>query len=216
MIYKIYLIDGDNGISILESTFKELRKGKLGNDVMPGFFKEINQIIDNIQDAMAKGKKRHEIIRTVESEDSTIVIYYHPISRILFCSISDADDNTDKLIEVINKIAIRFWKKHQSDIKTFRSTTERSRFQTIITDIENLTYGGKIAEVFPTLLVAKSVLEKIMSMGMITEFDFKVALKCTGEKEKNSPLKIARFFNKTRTEIYEVLKKLEQLDIIKI
>ena len=216
MIYKIYLIDGDNGISILESTFKELKKGKIGNGVMPGFFKEINQIIDNIQDAMAKGKKRHEIIRTVESEDSTIVIYYHPISRILFCSISDADDNTDKLIEVINKIANRFWKKHQSDIKTFRTTTERSRFQTIITDIENLTYGGKIAEVFPTLLIAKSVLEKVLSMGMITEFDFKVALKCTGEKEKNSPLKIARFFNKTRTEIYEVLKKLEQLDIIKI
>ncbi|MFX1413928.1 MAG: hypothetical protein ACFFA2_08805 [Promethearchaeota archaeon] len=216
MIYKIYLIDGDNGISILETTFKEFQKSKIGNEVIPGFFKEINQIIDNIQDAMAKGKRSDEIIRTVESEDSTIVIYYHPTSRILFCSISDSDDNTDKLIEVIHKIANRFWKKHQSDIKIFRTTTERSRFQTINTDIENLTFGGKIAEVFPTLLIAKKVLEKILSMGMINDFDFKVALKCTGEKEKNSPLKISRYFNKTRTEINEILKKLAELDIIKM
>ena len=213
MIYKIYLIDGDNGISILETTFKEFKKEKIGNDVIPGFFKELNQIIDTIQEAMAKGKKSDEMIRILESEDSTIVFYYHPASRILFCSISDADDNSDKLTDVIHKIANRFWKKHQSDIKTFRTTTEKSRFQTIETDIENLTHGGKIAEIFPNLLIVKSVLEKILSMGMINEFDFKIALKCTGD---NSPLKIARFFNKTRTEINEVLKKLEELDIIKI
>ncbi|MFX1234636.1 MAG: hypothetical protein ACFFBY_08750, partial [Promethearchaeota archaeon] len=77
-------------------------------------------------------------------------------------------------------------------------------------------FGGKIAEVFPTLLIAKKVLEKILSMGMINDFDFKVALKCTGEKEKNSPLKISRYFNKTRTEINEILKKLAELDIIKM
>jgi hypothetical protein len=213
LIYKIYLIDGDNGISILETTFKEFQKKKFGNNVIPGFFKEINQIIDIIQEAMAKGKRSDEMIRLLESEDSTIVIYYHPASRILFCSISDADDNTDKLTEVIHKVANRFWKKHQSDIKTFRTTTEKSRFHTIETDIENLTHGGKIAETFPNLLIVKSVLEKILSMGMINEFDFKIALKCTGD---NSPLKIARFFNKTRTEINEVLKKLEELDIIKI
>ena len=213
LIYKIYLIDGDNGISILETTFKEFQKRKLESDVIPGFFKEINQIIDNIQEAMAKGKKSDEMVRIVESEDSTIIIYYHPSSRILFCSISDADDNTDKLTEVISKVAQRFWKKHQSDIQIFRTTTEKSRFQTIVTDIENLTLGGKIAEVFPTLLIAKNVLERILSMGMVTQFEFTVAIKCTGE---NSPLKIARNFNKTRTEIYEVLKKLEQLDIIKM
>ena len=26
LIYKVYLIDGDNGISLFESTFKELKK----------------------------------------------------------------------------------------------------------------------------------------------------------------------------------------------
>jgi len=213
LIYKIYLIDGDNGISILESTFKDFKKDKINGDLIPGFFKEINRIIDNIQEAMAKGKKDNEVTRVLESENSTIVICYHPQSRILFCSISDADDNTDKLIEVIHKIANRFWKKHQSDLQIFRTTTEKSRFQTIVADIENLTQGGQIAEVFPQILIVKNVLEKIYSMGMITEFEFQVALKCTG---KNSPLQISRNFNKTRNEINESLKKLEQLDIIRI
>jgi len=213
LIYRIYLIDGDNGISILESTFKDFQKSKISDDLIPGFFQEINRIIDNIQEMITKGEKGIEMVRLLESEKSTIVIYYHPLSRILFCSISDADDNTDKLIEVIKKIAIRFWKKHQSDIKLFRTTTEKSRFQTIITDIENLTNGGKIAEVFPKILLTKNVLEKILSMGMISKFEFQVAQKCTGE---NSPLMISRFFNKTLTEINENLKKLEQLDIIQM
>lgn len=211
MIYKIYLIDGDNGISLLESTFKELKK--IQDDILTGFFNAINTTIDVIQEAMAKGRRVNEMDRVLQSEDSTIFIYYHPLSRILFCSISDADDNTDKIEEVIHKIANRFWKKHQSDLKTFRVTTDKSRFHTLIADIENLTIGGRIAEVFPKLLVVKNVLEKVLSMGMITDFDFQVALQCTG---KNSPLNISRILNKKRTEINDILTKLEQLDIIKI
>jgi len=160
---------------------------------------------------MVKGKNGNEIIRIVESENSTIIIIYHPLSRILFCSISDADDDVDKLIEVNKKITNRFWKKHQSDIKIFRTTSEKSRFQTIIADIENLTRGGTIAEVFPKLLVVKNVMEKILAMGMINEYDFQVALKCTGNA---SPLRIARNLGKTRNSVNEVLKRLEQLDII--
>ncbi|MFX1524677.1 MAG: hypothetical protein ACFFCC_14305, partial [Promethearchaeota archaeon] len=145
-------------------------------------------------------------------EDSTIFIYYHPLSRILFCSISDADDEITKIREVIHKIAKRFWKKHQSDLKVFRATTEKARFQTLNADIENLTRGGKVAEVFPKLLVAKNVLEKILTMGMINEFEFKIALECTGT---NSPLKISRIYGVNRDEILDALKKLEELDIIK-
>ena len=196
----------------METTFKELKKDKIPNGVIPGFFKEINDIIDTIQAAMVKGKNGNEITRIVESENSTIIIIYHPLSRILFCSISDADDDVDKLIEVIKKIANRFWKKHQSDIKIFRTTSEKSRFQTINADIENLTRGGTIAEVFPKLLVIKNVMLKILSMGMINENDFQVALKCSG---KSSPLRIARELGKTRNNVNEVLKRLELLDIIK-
>ena len=211
MIYKIYLIDGDNGISLLESTFKELKK--IQDDILTGFFNAINKTIDLIQEAMAKGRRVNEMCRVVEAEDSIIFIYYHPLSRILFCSISDADDNTEKIKEVLQKIANRFWKKHQSDLKIYRTTTEKSRFQTLTVDIENLTIGGKIAEEFPKLLIVKSVLEKVLSMGMITDFEFQVAINCTG---KNSPLKISRILNKKHSEIYDILKKLEQLDIIKI
>jgi len=213
LIYKIYLIDGDNGISILEASFKDFREGEIDKDIITGFFKEINRIIDNIQNAMAKGKKKDELMRTVESENSTIVIFYHPPSRVLFCSISDADDNTDRLIDVIRKIANRFWKKHKSDIELFRDTTEKNRFQTIIADIENLTHGGTIAEVFPKLLIAVSVLKKIVSMGMISNFDFQIAVRCDG---KTSPLEISRTFGKPQREIYESLNKLVQLDIIQL
>ena len=213
MIYKIYLIDGDNGISILEASFKDFQEGKIDKDIISGFFKEINRIIDNIQNAMVKGKKKDELMRTIESENSTIVIFYHPTSRVLFCSISDADDNTDRIIDVIRKIASRFWKKHKSDIELFRDTTEKSRFQTIIADIENLTHGGTIAEVFPKLLISVSVLKKIVSMGMISNFDFQIAVKCNGE---TSPLEISRTFEKPQTEIYESLNKLVQLDIIRL
>lgn len=211
MIYKIFLIDADNGISLLESTFKELKK--IQDEIIAGFFNAINITIDIIQKAMVKGRRVNEMDRVLQSEDSTIFIYYHPLSRILFCSISDADDNADKIEEILHKIANRFWKKHQSDLKNFRATTDKSRFKTLNADIENLTIGGKIAEVFPNVIVAKSVLEKVLSMGMIADFDFQVALQCTG---KNSPLKISRILNKKRTEIEEILKKLEELDIIKI
>ena len=211
MIYKAYLIDGDNGISLFESTFKELKK--IQDDILTGFFNAINKTIDVIQESMAKGRRVNEMNRVIEAEDSTIVIYYHPLSRILFCSISDADDDTEKIKDVIHKIAIRFWKKHQSDLKAFRATTEKGRFQTLNADIENLTRGGKIAEIFPKLLVAKSVLEKVLTMGMIDDFDFQIALLCT---EKNSPLKISRKLSLKKNEVNDALKKLEQLDIIKM
>ncbi len=211
MIYKIYLIDADNGISLVESTFKELKK--VQDDILTGFFNAINITIDVIQEAMTKGRRVNEMDRALQSEDSIIFIYYHPLSRILFCSISDADDDYEKIEDVVHKIANRFWKKHQSDLKNFRTTTDKSRFQTLIADIENLTIGGRIAEVFPKLLIVKGVLEKVLSMGMINNFDLKVALQCTGD---NSPLKIARTLNKKQSEIIPILQKLEQLEIIKM
>jgi hypothetical protein len=160
---------------------------------------------------MVKGKNGDDMVRIVESENSTIIIVYHPPSRILFCSISDADDDVDKLIDIINKISSRFWKKHQSDIKLFRTTSEKSRFQSFKISIENLCQGGRVAEFFPRLLIAENVLHKIVSMGMINEEELQVALKCTG---KTSPLRIAKELSKSRNDVNIVLKKLEQLDIV--
>jgi hypothetical protein len=211
LIYKVYLIDADNGISLVESTFKKLKK--VQDDILTGFFNAINITIDIIQEAMSKGRRVNEMDRALQSEDSTIFIYFHPLSRILFCSISDADDDPDKIEDVIHKIANRFWKKHQSDLKNFRATTDKSRFQTLIADIENLTIGGRIAEVFPRLLIVKGVLEKVLSMGMINDYDLQVALQCNG---KNSPLRISRILNKKQSEIIPILHKLEQLEIIKL
>lgn len=204
------MIESSSGISLLESTFRELKK--IQDDILTGFFNAINKTIDIIQESMAKGRRVNEMDRVVESEDSTIFIHFHPLSRILFCSISDADDDTEKIEDVIHKIAARFWKKHESDLKVFRNTAEKGRFQTFTAEIENLTVSGKIAESFPELLIAKNVLEKILTMGMINELDFQIALLCM---EKNSPLKISRILRKKRSVINDSLKKLEQLDIIK-
>ena len=212
MIYKVYLIDSNNGISILESSFKEFNDKKVSDELFPGFFTAINRTIDIVQNAMATGRKVEEIIRVLEAEDSTTVIFFHPESKVLFCSISDADDDTYRIKEAMRKIANRFWKKHQSDLRIFRSTTDKSKFQSIIVDIQNLTMGGKIAEIFPKLLVVNTVLDKIVSMGLIDNFDYKIALKCDGN---NSPLKISKEFSMDRLEIREALKKLENLDIIK-
>ena len=211
LIYKVYLIDGDTSISLLEATFKDLKK--IQDQVLTNFFNAINKTIDTIHEAMAKGRKVNEMNRILESEDSTVFIHYHPLSRVLFCSISDADDNSDKLKSVMISIGNRFWKKHRSDLDLYRTTTDKSVFQTFIADIENLSMGGRIGEIFPKLLVIKNVLTKILSMGMISDFEYQVALQCNGE---NSPLKISRIFEKNRSDIYDVLKKLEELDIIKI
>lgn len=195
----------------METTFKELKK--IQDDILTGFFSAINKMIDTIHEAMAKGRNPNEMTRVLEAEGSTIVIYYHPLSRILICSISDADDDTEIIKDIIHKIGGRFWKKHQPDLKIYRSTTEKSKFITFSADIENLTVGGRIAEIFPRLLVVRSVLEKILSMGIVKDFEFQVAINCNGE---NSPLKISRMLNTSRIKINEVLKNLEQLDLISI
>ena len=203
----------DNGISLMETTFKDLTTIQDSN--ITNFFDYVNKTIDNIQKAISNEGKVNDSIKVLESESSAIIIYYHPQSRIFLCSISDADDDIEKIKETLRKIGERFWKKHQTDLETFRTTSmEKKRIQTFKSDIENLFLGGKVAEIFPELLVnTRSVLERIQTMGIINDFEFQIALKCTG---KNSPLKISRMYDKTRNEIYEVLKKLEQLDIIKL
>ncbi|MFX1443731.1 MAG: hypothetical protein ACFFHV_09985 [Promethearchaeota archaeon] len=202
-------------MSLLEFTFKEFKKSisTVQDEILAVFFSIINRMIDDVQEGMAKGRRVNEMTRVVESEESTIIIYYHPLSRILFCSISDADDETNTIRMVLHKIGGRFWKKHQSDLKIYRTTTEKNRFKAFKTEIENLSLGGRIAEVFPKVLIMKSVLDKILSMGMINDFELKVALKCNGE---NSPLQISRLLETSRNEINDVLKKLHELDIIKM
>lgn len=212
MIYKVFLIDAESGISLLEANFKEFSKTTISKGILfPNFFKAINETIDNIHAAMAKGRRVNEMTRIVASEDSTIIIYYHPLSHILFCTLSDADDEVNKLKEVVSKIGQRFWKKHRSDLEIFRTTTEKIRLISFQIDIENLTMGGRIAEKFPKLLLIKNVLDKVLSMGIIEDIDYQVALKCTGDK---SSLKISRQLSMNRNEVQMILKKLEELDII--
>ncbi len=211
LIYKVYLIDANDGIAILESTFREFQDKSIDSDLFPGFFKVIDSIIDKIQQALLKKQKVEEMIRIVEAEKTIILILFHPDSKILFCSLSDNDDDITILKNVMRKIATRFWKKHQSDLKLFRSTSNKSTFQSMIADLENLTIGGKIAEVFPKILVVHSVLDKIYSMGLIDELGYKIANLCNGS---NSPHEISKRMEYSKEETYSILKKLKELDLI--
>ncbi|MBY9006246.1 MAG: hypothetical protein KGD63_05770 [Candidatus Lokiarchaeota archaeon] len=212
MIYKIYLIDGDNGISLLNTTFKKFKKPEIEKIVFEDFFNAINTTIDNIHKAISEDKETNKIIKLIETISSTILLFYHPISRILICSISDEEDNIEKLKESIYKIMNRFWQKYKSELELYRSTTDKTKFQIFKVDIEILTMGGEIAVEYPKLIIIKNVLNNIRSMGIINDLDYLVAMNCSGT---NSPLEISRMLEKTKFEIHEVLNKLESLKIIK-
>ncbi|TFF98174.1 MAG: hypothetical protein EU547_02270 [Promethearchaeota archaeon] len=211
MIYKVFIINAKNGISILDTSFKQFKEKQIEKEVFLEFFNAINETIDFIQEAMTKGKEIKEKRRVIESEQLFIVIYYHPNAEVLICLISDAGDNIDKLKDIVRKIGNRFWKKHESDLDYYRETHNKGKFTTFKTDIEILTMEGRIAEEYPKLIVIKNVLQKIHSMGIINDFDYLIALKCTG---KNSPLEISHMFDKTRMEIHDNLQKLKELEII--
>ncbi|MCK4238812.1 MAG: hypothetical protein KAX33_06805, partial [Candidatus Lokiarchaeota archaeon] len=168
MIYKVFLIDGDAGILILEKSFKEFNKSKnLKTELLTDFFKEVNKMVDDIQDAMTKGKGVGDTNRIISGEYSTIIMYYHPLSHVLFCSISDEDDDKEKLIEILQNFGLKFYEKHEKDLKKFRKTSEKNYFLSFIDEIDVLSVGGRGAEILPKLIIAKNILERIKNMGII-------------------------------------------------
>lgn len=214
MIYKVFLIDGDAGILILEKCFKEFNKNKnLKTELLTNFFKEVNKMIDDIHDAMTKGSRVGDTNRIISGDYSTIIMYYHSLSHVLFCSISDDDDDKEKLIEILQNFSLTFYKKHEKDLKKFRKTSEKNYFLSFIDEIDVLSVGGRGAEILPKLIIAKNVLERIKNMGIINNKELKIALECNGKK---SPLRISRIFNTIESKIRESLKKLENLEIIKL
>jgi len=213
LIYSIIIVDGDSGILILEKQMKILdKKDSLAPDTLAGFFRALNNMIDDIQHYMKKGRDVSNMTRTVASEGSTIILHYQPQARILICSISDPDDDEDQIKEVLKTLGKRFWLKHRGDLNIFRKENIKDIFNSFTVDIENFTLGGKIAEKFPKLLVGKMALDRIKTMGIIDDIEYKIANLCDG---KNSAFKIARELNITKENVFRALHKLEDVDIIK-
>lgn len=214
MIYKVFLIDGDDGILILEKSFKEFNKSKnLKTELLTDFFKEVNKMIDDLQDAMTKGSRLGDTNRIISGDYSTIIMYYHSLSHVLFCSISDDDDDKEKLIEILQNFGLKFYEKYEKDLKKFRKTSEKKYFLSFIDEIDILSVRGRGAEILPKLIIAKNVLERIKNMGIINDKELKIALECNGKK---SLLKISRNLSIVESKIRESLKKLENLEIIKL
>ncbi|MBN1216100.1 MAG: hypothetical protein JXA99_11755 [Candidatus Lokiarchaeota archaeon] len=205
-------MDGDNGISLLDITFKEFKNNQIETIILDDFFNAIDKLINNIHKVIIKEKKISKIIKLIETINSTIILLYHPNSKILIGSISDEEDNIEILKETLNKIINRFWRKYQSELEIYQTTTNKIQFQIFKADIEILTIGGQIAVEYPKLIIIKNVLNNIRAMGIINDLDYLVAINCNGN---NSPLQISRMLEKSKFEIHDVLNKLEGLKIIK-
>ncbi|MHA1340080.1 MAG: hypothetical protein ACTSRZ_12345 [Promethearchaeota archaeon] len=213
MIYSVIIVDADSGILILEKQMKILdKRDKISPDVLAGFFRALNNMIDDIQHFMKKGRDVSNMTRTVASEGSTIILHYQPQARILICSISDPDDDEERIKEILKNLGKRFWLKHRGDLNIFRKENIREIFNSFSIDIENFTLNGRVAERFPKLLVGKMALDRIRTMGIIDNTEYKIANLCDG---KTSALKIAKELELSKENVFRALHRLEDVDIIK-
>jgi hypothetical protein len=220
MIYSVFLIDGDSGILLLDHTLKRLdgfhsdnpEEQKSESQILANFFQAMNGMIDDIHKAMRKGRDLSQMTRILQSEGATVVLYYHYEGRVLLCSISDADDDTDKIVAVLHTLGKRFWQKHRVDVEKFRFDNQKDIINAFAIDIDNFTVSGKLAEQYPRLIVSENALQKVRDMGLITEQDQMVAKMC---KDGGSSLQISKKLNLPRQRVTEIYKKLAKLDLIK-
>ncbi|MBD3186813.1 hypothetical protein GF325_08310 [Candidatus Bathyarchaeota archaeon] len=217
MIYQFLIIDADSGILIFEKDFKLLKKSRASQSnlragVIAEFFNAINTFIDEIQNAMRKGRDVSNMNRTLLAENSTISLVFQPEARVLITCISDPDDDVEIIIAICRKIGDRFWKRHKDTLQNFRITMEKKPFTAFMPDVELLLRDGKIAEIFPQLQINKKTLQRITLMGVISDEEYNVSKLIDG---KTSPFLIAKKLKKTKQEVMSVLDKLESLDIIK-
>ncbi|HMF33861.1 MAG TPA: hypothetical protein VKK79_20720 [Candidatus Lokiarchaeia archaeon] len=218
MIFGIFIVDGASGILIVEARFRPLQaKGdattSMESDVLAAFFSAVNTMVDDLQESMRKGRDVSNMNRILTSENSTILLHYQPNARVLICAIADPDDDSEVIIKVLRQIGKRFWKKHRKDLEVFRALSENRVFSSFVIDIENLTRGGKVGEVNVNLQIAKTALERVLAMGVITENEFQVA---KAVQEFHTPLEIAKHVGIVASEVNNLLKKLAELDIVKI
>lgn len=213
MIYSIFLIDADSGVLIVDSTFKKMAHAENEQpQVLAGFFQTLNSTIDDIHTSMRKGRDLSNMNRILASEGATVILHYQPEGRILFASISDADDNTDKILDCLKILSRRFWKKHHSDVEQFRINSQKDIFKSFLIELQIMTLNGTIGEEFPKLSVSDSSLNRIHNMGMISKQEWNIAKMCNGSL---SPLQISRKMNLHQSEVTQALKRLQGLDIIK-
>ena len=213
MIYSIILVDADSGILLLEKKLKVQKSSDVSADALANFFGELNTMIDDIQKSMKKGRDVSNMTRVVASENSSISLHYQPNARVLICSISDPDDDVEKITQNLKLVGKRFWLKHKTDLEIFRKENLRDIFNPFGVDIETITLGGKIGEKFPKLLIAEPALERIKMMGIINGEEYNVANLCDG---KTSALKIAKKLEFSTSKTKKVLNKLEDLDVVKL
>lgn len=212
MIYSVYMIDADTGILLLEHSFKKKASYEDNeSQILASFFQSLNSTIDDIHKSLRKGRDLSHMNRILNTEGATLILHYMYEGRILFATISDADDNVEKILDALKDLGKRFWKKHYVDVENFRATTQKEIFKSFLFEIQMLLLNGKIAEEFPKLSVSEATLQRIQSMGMINKIELAMAKLCDGT---NSPLQLSRKLNLHSQEIIVMLRHLADLDVL--
>jgi len=206
MIYAIFIIDGETGLSIIE--YREYPNTKEYKD----FFQVINDIMDDIRSNIQENRSLSNFSRILIVDEFSIVIHYYHPAKILLCSLADVDDIKEKILSVLETLGRRFWQKHSTDINKFLQTNKKEIFNSFILEIEMLTREGKIAENLPKLIVNESTLNRLCKMELISENELSIAKICGGTL---SPLQISEKTNISHENVAEILKKLKKMDIIK-
>ena len=206
MIYAIFIIDGETGLSIIE--YRDYPNSKEYKE----FFQVINDIMDDIRSNIQENRSLSNFSRILIVDEFSIIIHYYHPAKILLCSLSDVDDIKEKILSVLETLGRRFWQKHSTDINKFLQTNKKEIFNSFIIEIEMLTRNGKFAENLPKLIVSESTLNRLCKMDLISEKELSIAKICRGTL---SPLQISEKTNITHEKVDEILKKLKKIDIIK-
>ncbi|MHA1648182.1 MAG: hypothetical protein ACTSVL_11460 [Promethearchaeota archaeon] len=207
MLHAVYIIEGETGLSIIE--YREYPQSKEFND----FFLVINDIMDDIRSNIQENRTLSNFSRILMIGKFSIIIHYYHAAKILLCSLSDVDDNKEKILSVLETLGRRFWQKHSMDIDKFLQTNKKEMFNSFIIEIEMLTRNGKIAENLPKLIVNDSTLTRLCKMELISEEELSIAKICKGIL---SPLQISEKTNIPHEKVAEILNKLKKIDIIKL
>ncbi len=207
MIFAIFIIDGETGLSIIE--YRDYPNSKEFKD----FFQVINDIMDDIRSNIQENRSLSNFSRILIVDEFSIIIHYYHPAKILLCCLADVDDSKEKILSVLDTLGRRFWQKHSMDIDKFLQTNKREIFNSFIIEIEMLTRNGKIAENLPKLIVNDSTLTRLCKMELISEEELSIAKICRGIL---SPLQISEKTNIPHEKVAEILNKLKKIDIIKL
>ena len=209
MLHRVYLIDGESGFSMLEYRYKNSSFQK--SATFQEFFNAIAYVVDDIRSNIRENQQTNDLSRILVIEPFTILLHYAAKGNFLVCVVADADDHKDVILQVIESLGRRFWKKYSFEIEKFRMTNITTPFNSFSIEIELLTLNGEIGQNLPKLMVTDSTLTRLQQMQTITSTELQIAQRSTG---CIAPSRIAQDMEIQYDEVVNALDRLSNLDLV--